>query len=95
MDINRGYGAKAAIITAATTSLDPVNFTGIISRKKGRVIIVRAVPTGFSREIIIRKNLLKKYHSLMDLVAMMIIMKIKDMIILWAMFDSQKIAFSL
>jgi len=57
MDITRGYGADAVIITAATNSLDPVNFAGIISRKKGRIIIVGAVPTGFSRENYYKKEL--------------------------------------
>ena len=57
MDITRGYGADAVIITAATSSLDPVNFAGIISRKKGRVIIVGAVPTGFNRENYYKKEL--------------------------------------
>lgn len=44
-----GIGADAVIITAATDSLDPVNFAGAISRKKGKVVIVGAVPTGFDR----------------------------------------------
>ena len=45
-----GIGADAVIITAATDSLDPVNFAGAVARKKGKVIIVGAVPTGFNRE---------------------------------------------
>jgi predicted dehydrogenase/threonine dehydrogenase-like Zn-dependent dehydrogenase len=45
-----GIGADAVIITAATDSLDPVNFAGAVARKKGKVIIVGAVPTGFDRE---------------------------------------------
>lgn len=44
-----GVGADAVIITAATESPDPVNFAGAISRKKGKVVIVGAVPTGFDR----------------------------------------------
>jgi predicted dehydrogenase len=45
-----GIGCDAVIITAATDSLDPVNFSGQISRKSGTVVIVGAVPTGFDRD---------------------------------------------
>ncbi len=45
-----GLGVDAILITAATDSLDPVNFAGRIARKKGRVVVVGAVPTGFERE---------------------------------------------
>ena len=45
-----GIGCDAAIITAASTSHDPINFAGSISRKKGTIIVVGAVPTGFDRE---------------------------------------------
>jgi predicted dehydrogenase/threonine dehydrogenase-like Zn-dependent dehydrogenase len=45
-----GIGCDAVIITAASSSLDPVNFAGAISRKRGKIIIVGAVPTGFDRE---------------------------------------------
>ena len=45
-----GYGADAVIIAAATSSLDPINFAGAIARKKGRVIVLGAVPTGFERD---------------------------------------------
>ena len=45
-----GIGADAVIITAATNSLDPINFAGRLARGKGRVVIVGDVPTGFSRE---------------------------------------------
>jgi polar amino acid transport system substrate-binding protein len=44
-----GIGADAVIITAATDSLDPVNFAGAVVRKKGKVVVVGAVPTGFDR----------------------------------------------
>jgi polar amino acid transport system substrate-binding protein len=43
-------GCDAVIITAATDSLDPINFAGAISRKKGTIVVVGAVPTGFERE---------------------------------------------
>lgn len=45
-----GLGADAAIIAAATSSLDPINVAGELVRKRGRVVVVGAVPTGFDRE---------------------------------------------
>lgn len=45
-----GYGVDAVIITAATASHDPVNLAGSLCRKKGKVVIVGAVPTGFDRD---------------------------------------------
>lgn len=45
-----GLGVDAVIIAAATSSLDPVNFAGAICRKRGKVIVLGAVPTGFDRE---------------------------------------------
>ena len=49
-DLTGGHGVDAVIITAAANSLDPVNFAGQIARKKGKVVVVGAVPTGFDRE---------------------------------------------
>lgn len=43
------HGVDACIITAGTSSLDPVNFAGRIVRKKGAVVVGGAVPTGFDR----------------------------------------------
>ena len=45
-----GLGVDAVIIAAATRSLDPVNFAGAICRKKGSIVVLGAVPTGFDRE---------------------------------------------
>ena len=50
IDFSNGMGCDAVIITAASSSLDPINFAGAISRKKGSIIVVGAVPTGFDRE---------------------------------------------
>lgn len=50
MDFTQGIGCDAVIITAASDSLDPINFAGAIARKKGTVVVVGAVPTGFDRE---------------------------------------------
>lgn len=49
-DFTDGLGCDGVIITAATNSLDPVNFAGQIARKRGTVVIVGAVPTGFERD---------------------------------------------
>lgn len=46
----QGLGADATIIAAGTESLDPINFAGEIARKKGRIVVVGNVPTGFARE---------------------------------------------
>ena len=45
-----GLGVDAVIIAAASSSLDPVNLAGAIARKKGKVVILGAVPTGFDRD---------------------------------------------
>lgn len=45
-----GIGVDCVIIAAATSSLDPVNFAGSICRRKGRVVVLGAVPTGFDRD---------------------------------------------
>lgn len=45
-----GLGVDAVIITAGTNSLDPINCAGQLARKRGRVVVVGAVPTGFDRD---------------------------------------------
>lgn len=50
LNATNGIGADAVIIAAATSSLDPVNFAGAVARKKGKVVILGAVPTGFDRD---------------------------------------------
>jgi len=52
-----GLGVDSVIITAGTSSLDPVEFAGQICRRKGKVVIVGAVPTGFSRANYYKKEL--------------------------------------
>ncbi|MCK0178775.1 bi-domain-containing oxidoreductase [Flavobacteriaceae bacterium S0862] len=49
-NFTNGIGADCVIIAAATTSLDPINFAGAIARKKGKVVVLGAVPTGFNRD---------------------------------------------
>ncbi len=56
-DFTKGFGTDAVIITAGTPSTDPVNLAGILCRKKGKVIIVGAVPTGFERPNYFKKEL--------------------------------------
>ena len=50
LNFSNGMGCDAVILTAASSSLDPINFAGTISRKKGTIVVVGAVPTGFNRE---------------------------------------------
>jgi polar amino acid transport system substrate-binding protein len=52
-----GNGVDAIIITAGTSSLDPIEFAGKTARKKGKVVIVGAVPTGFERANYYKKEL--------------------------------------
>lgn len=56
-DFTNGFGTDAVIITAGTVSLDPIEFSGEVCRKKGKVVIVGAVPTGFSRANYYKKEL--------------------------------------
>ncbi len=58
-----GFGVDSVIITASTSSLDPIEFAGTVCRKKGSVIIVGAVPTGFSRKNFFKKELDLKMSS--------------------------------
>ncbi len=53
----QGHGTDAVIITAGTNSLDPVELAGTLCRKKGKVVVVGAVPTGFSRPNYYKKEL--------------------------------------
>ncbi len=57
LNFSRGFGADAIIVTAGTNSLDPVEFAGKMARKKAKVVIVGAVPTGFSRMHYYKKEL--------------------------------------
>lgn len=49
-DYTHGLGVDAVIITAGTSSLDPINLAGELARKRGRVVVVGAIPTGFDRD---------------------------------------------
>jgi polar amino acid transport system substrate-binding protein len=56
-DFTDGYGTDAVIISAGSASLDPIDLAGTLSRKKGRVVVVGAVPTGFDRTNYYKKEL--------------------------------------
>jgi predicted dehydrogenase/threonine dehydrogenase-like Zn-dependent dehydrogenase len=49
-ELTNGIGADGAIITAGTSSTDPVNLAGACLRKRGRVVVVGAVSTDFERK---------------------------------------------
>ena len=49
-EFTEGLGCDGVVITAGASSLDPINFAGAIARKRGTVVVVGAVPTGFDRE---------------------------------------------
>jgi polar amino acid transport system substrate-binding protein len=57
VEFTAGYGTDAVIITAGTDSTDPVDLAGELCRKKGKVIVVGAVPTGFKRANYFKKEL--------------------------------------
>ena len=55
--LTNGFGVDAVLITASTSSTDPVELAGEVCRKKGKVVIVGNVPTGFSRKNYFKKEL--------------------------------------
>ncbi len=57
IDMSEGHGVDAVIIAAGTSSLDPIELAGKLCRKKGKVVIVGDIPTGFTRENFYKKEL--------------------------------------
>lgn len=57
MQLTGGHGCDAVIITASTSSNDPVNLAGVLCRRKGKVIVVGAVSTDFNRKNYYQKEL--------------------------------------
>jgi polar amino acid transport system substrate-binding protein len=92
MEQTQGSGFDSVIITAGTSSLDPINFAGRLCRKKGKVVIVGAVPTGFNREDYYKKELDLLMSTSYGPAGMIRIMKKKEWIIPSVMYDGQKSA---
>jgi polar amino acid transport system substrate-binding protein len=57
LDFSNGNGVDAVIITAGSNSIDPIELAGRLCRVHGKVIVVGAVPTGFSRKHYYKKEL--------------------------------------
>ena len=55
--LSNGYGADAVIITVATSSSDPVELAGEISRDKGRIVLVGVCKIDIPRKIYYEKEL--------------------------------------
>ena len=53
----KNIGVDGAIITAATKSIEPINFAAKACRKKGRVILVGSSPINLNRDIFYEKEL--------------------------------------
>jgi predicted dehydrogenase/threonine dehydrogenase-like Zn-dependent dehydrogenase len=53
----RGYGADAVIITASTSSNEPIELAAALSRFKGRIVVVGAVGMNIPREPFYKKEL--------------------------------------
>jgi predicted dehydrogenase/threonine dehydrogenase-like Zn-dependent dehydrogenase len=51
------YGADVAIITAASSSAEPIELAANISRDRGRIVVVGTVDLGVSRKAMYRKEL--------------------------------------
>lgn len=56
-DITDGYGADGVLITASTKSTDPINLSGKLARKRGRVVIVGDIGHDFERSNYYEKEL--------------------------------------
>lgn len=54
---SRGRGADLTIITAATTSNQPIELAGEVTRRKGRIVVVGAVGLNIPRDVYYRKEL--------------------------------------
>ncbi|MFN0073162.1 MAG: bi-domain-containing oxidoreductase [Chloroflexota bacterium] len=57
LEFTGGYGADAVVITAGTSSNDPIELAGHISRDKGRVVVVGAVGMNVPRPPFYEKEL--------------------------------------
>ncbi|MBX5477555.1 MAG: bi-domain-containing oxidoreductase [Pyrinomonas methylaliphatogenes] len=57
MDWSRGRGADAVLVTAATSSNEPIEFAGEIARLRGRIIAVGLVGMNVPRKVYYEKEL--------------------------------------
>jgi predicted dehydrogenase/threonine dehydrogenase-like Zn-dependent dehydrogenase len=57
LDATDGIGADAVIITAATSSTDPIELAGALARERARVVVVGAVPINVPRSPYYEKEL--------------------------------------
>lgn len=55
--LTEGHGVDAVIVTAAAKSRDPLLLAGAVSRERGRIVVVGAVPIDIPREPFYRKEL--------------------------------------
>ncbi len=56
-DLSDGLGMDSVIITAATTSSEPIQLAGHISRDRGRIVVVGSVGMEVPRDLYYRKEL--------------------------------------
>src|SRR5437660_7444342 len=54
---SNGRGADLTLITAATSSNQPIELAGEITRRKGRIVVVGAVGMNIPRDVYYRKEL--------------------------------------
>ncbi|HZP63012.1 MAG TPA: bi-domain-containing oxidoreductase [Terriglobales bacterium] len=52
-----GYGADAAVVTAASSSAEPVELAAKSLRDRGRIVVVGTVPLGVARDSLYQKEL--------------------------------------
>jgi predicted dehydrogenase/threonine dehydrogenase-like Zn-dependent dehydrogenase len=57
LEICNGDGADAVLLTAATSSSDPIEFAGNILRDKGRVVVIGNVGMNIPRDVYYKKEL--------------------------------------
>jgi predicted dehydrogenase/threonine dehydrogenase-like Zn-dependent dehydrogenase len=55
-ELTGGIGADAVLITAGTESEGPINLGGALARRKGRVVIVGWIGTGFDQDTYYKKE---------------------------------------
>ena len=82
---NDGHGVDGVLICAGTSSNEPIDLSGKVTREKGRVIVVGAVNMNIPRDDYFKKKLALLFQDHMDLADMMLHMKKMGTIILMVM----------